>query len=138
MAEEKPAKRESDGSEARSGTEESAGEQGEKTELVRAAAVHHQGPLPAPDVFRQYEEIHPGTAERIVQMAEREQDARHRFRTRGQIFGLVSVVVLAGAGVAIAIFSAGTAGQVVGGIVAASGMAEVIYAFRSSRSEKSE
>ena len=35
-----------------------------------------EGPLPHPDILQKYEQIIPGIAERIVQMAEREQDIR--------------------------------------------------------------
>lgn len=34
------------------------------------------GPLPPPEILRGYEEALPGTAERIIRMAEKEQDAR--------------------------------------------------------------
>jgi len=36
------------------------------------------GPLPSPDLLAKYEDIHPGIAERILQMAEKEQVERHR------------------------------------------------------------
>lgn len=35
------------------------------------------GPLPKPEHFGQYERVLPGTAERILKMAEKEQDHRH-------------------------------------------------------------
>ena len=34
------------------------------------------GPLPPPDILKGYEEALPGTAERIIRMAEKEQEAR--------------------------------------------------------------
>lgn len=37
-----------------------------------------KGPLPHPNILRQYEEIQPGFAEKIIQMALNEQDYRHR------------------------------------------------------------
>lgn len=57
----------------------------------------HSGPLPSAEQYRQYEEILPGAAERILRMAEKEQDGRLewqrkaldasiRFRHRGQTF----------------------------------------------------
>ncbi len=46
----------------------------------RAAIVHAQmefsGPLPPPQVLGQYDEILPGAAERILRMAEKQQDHR--------------------------------------------------------------
>lgn len=35
------------------------------------------GPLPTPDALQKYEEVYPGIAERILQMAEKEQAFRH-------------------------------------------------------------
>ncbi len=48
--------------------------------VMSAVAVfeeRHSGPLPAPRQMREYEGIVPGGAERIFQMAEREQSHRH-------------------------------------------------------------
>lgn len=42
----------------------------------------HSGPLPAPETYAQYDEVHPGAAERILRMAEKEQDHRHRSEDR--------------------------------------------------------
>jgi len=44
---------------------------------VSVIEERHSGPLPAPRQMREYEEIVPGGAERIFQMAEREQLQRH-------------------------------------------------------------
>lgn len=69
-----------------------------------------QAPLPAPDDFAQYEQILPGSAERILRMAEIQASHRQnmerqmiianiRSERRGQWFGLiVSIVALALAG----------------------------------------
>ncbi len=56
------------------------------------------GPVPPPAVLREYNEILPGAefADRIVRMAEKEQDHRHRQEdrvvsifSRGQVFALI-------------------------------------------------
>lgn len=49
---------------------------GEDGQLVGMRA-EFRGPLPPPDVLQRYEEIHPGTAERILQQFERETQHRH-------------------------------------------------------------
>jgi len=71
-------------------------------------AKHFEGPLPPPEQLKQYEEVSPGFAERIVQMAEKEQDFRHRDTDRirgmqrkiigrGQVFGFIlSLVIILG------------------------------------------
>ena len=48
----------------------SEGDSGENELTVRMAAARFSGPLPPPDVPKQYEEIEPGAAGRIISMAE--------------------------------------------------------------------
>lgn len=43
---------------------------------------HHQGPLPAPEDLQRYNELLPGAAERIIKMAEAEQQHRHEQERR--------------------------------------------------------
>jgi len=60
----------------------------------------HIGPLPHPDILRQYDEICPGSAERLMNMAERQSTHRMSMEStvvngddkranRGLVFGLV-------------------------------------------------
>ena len=75
---------------------------------VSAAVQYFQGPLPPPEVLKGYEEALPGTAERIVTMAEDEACHRRemqRFKlgsdakleARGQTFGFwLAAIPLAG------------------------------------------
>lgn len=69
---------------------------------------YHSGPLPCPEDFEEYDRILPGAAERIFQLAEREQRhrheqeakiVRHEFAGRyvGQIGALVALLVGFGA-----------------------------------------
>lgn len=44
---------------------------------VRAFASHYSGPLPPAEQMRAYEDVLPGSADRILRMAERQQDHRH-------------------------------------------------------------
>lgn len=46
------------------------------TTVTETRMVAHSGPLPAPEVLAGYDRILPGAAERILQMAEKEQNAR--------------------------------------------------------------
>ena len=43
---------------------------------VVAAVKHHSGPLPAPEDLQRYEQLSPGAANRIISMAENEQNHR--------------------------------------------------------------
>lgn len=85
----------------------------DETRIAYAQAVSFQGPLPPPVLFKGYEEILPGAAERILQLAEREQehrqgwemsvmDAQRSNNRRGQwlgfgiaAMGIVSAVICA-------------------------------------------
>ena len=46
--------------------------------------IEFSGPIPPPQVLKQYEEIIPGAGERILAMAEKEQDHRHGLVERFQ------------------------------------------------------
>lgn len=48
-----------------------------QTQLIAAKSETFEGPLPPPDILARYENILPGIADRIVRMAEAEQNARH-------------------------------------------------------------
>lgn len=52
---------------------------GQEVKLVHQEA--YQGPLPHPDLLVKYEEIIPGAAERILSMAEKEQQHRHQLES---------------------------------------------------------
>jgi uncharacterized membrane protein len=56
----------------------------EEREEYRAVAVEtfFSGPLPPPSLFRRYDEALPGAAERILAMAEKEQDHRHEWERK--------------------------------------------------------
>lgn len=43
------------------------------------AFARYQGPLPPPQMFRDYEDVLPGAADRIIAMTEKEQSHRHRW-----------------------------------------------------------
>lgn len=69
--------------------------------VVSVMHEYYQGPVPHPQHLREFEEICPGTAERLVRMAEKQQDANieitrnsqnaeNRDRTLGMVFGFLS------------------------------------------------
>lgn len=87
----------------------------------------HRGWLPTPAFMREYEQVLPGLAERIVQMPEREQAYRHgvttelikrdyNLRKTGQWLGIVALVLI----IAFCVFLA-----VLGGLAAAASVAGV-------------
>jgi uncharacterized membrane protein len=86
----------------------------QRVEMTKTETSLFIGPLPTPDALEKYEQIQPGIAERILQMAEKEQAERHlqqkqvldmerrNLRSlnwniiRAQIFALLSVIIISG------------------------------------------
>ena len=78
----------------------------EGVQLVQALIQKtHQGPLPAPDDYAHYEAVHPGAAERILRMAESNQQHRHMLESealrrdyslqaRGQMFAIAALIAM--------------------------------------------
>lgn len=73
--------------------------------IAQITASRFSGPVPPPAVLGQYEEILPGSAERILSMAESEQSHRHDYDngllglfTRGQWFAFILGLAAIGAG----------------------------------------
>lgn len=74
-------------------------------EIVSEITMHHSGPLPSARELAAYRDIDPSFAERIVRMAEKEQERRHalpteimvreeRLKARGQHYALVIAIVV--------------------------------------------
>jgi uncharacterized membrane protein len=53
---------------------------------AQIAQQHISGPIPSPDVLRQYDAINPGLADRLVRMAEHEAD--HRRKMEAEVIAL--------------------------------------------------
>ena len=94
---------------------------------IRQETMSHRGWLPTPAFMREYEEVLPGLAERIVAMPEREQGFRHgatqdivrrdySLRSTGQWMGMAALVLI----LAFCAFLA-----ILGGIAAAASVAGV-------------
>jgi len=72
-------------------------------------STFYQGPLPPPELFKKYEEILPGSAERILKMAEKQSNHRQaiekrvvysgtRNETLGVIFAFIIFITTIGLG----------------------------------------
>ncbi|WP_373565396.1 DUF2335 domain-containing protein [Bradyrhizobium diazoefficiens] len=62
---------------------------------MQTTSVQHRGPIPSPEQFGGYEQILPGSADRILKMAEKEQDHRHDWERRHLRWdGLINIVSL--------------------------------------------
>ena len=84
------------------------------------------GPIPPPIILKQYDEIEPGMAKRVLGMAEKQVDHRiqlenkalnfaNRQVTRSQWFAFIIAIVLVIAGTNVAIFSDPQWGVTLGG-----------------------
>lgn len=102
--------------------------------------ISHHGPLPLPADLADYEAIQKGFAERIMQMAEKEQNGRlssfndlagkeYNLKSRGQNYGLISVLVL----VAFASFLAYLGATESAAWVAGGGIAGIVGIFVTGR-----
>lgn len=76
-----------------------------KTAVSHTAVQQWSGPIPAPDSLAKYETIIPGSAERILVMAEKEQNHRHEIEEKtakrqsglamiSTVFAFISVLAL--------------------------------------------
>jgi uncharacterized membrane protein len=72
----------------------------ETTAVVRAVSIEFRGSLPHPQILKQYDQVVPGAAERIVRLAERQVHHRHSMEGRSQLFtfSLALITVLGGIG----------------------------------------
>ena len=99
------------------------------TELVQQSA-HFSGPIPPPDAMAGYEEVLPGSADRIMTMAENEQKLREK-RTDGTI-GIARLRIGASFIVSVLLIAAGVycaiLGQpLLGGVLGISGLIAAIF-----------
>lgn len=88
----------------------------DRPELIRIAQVvqkSHSGPLPAPEDFAEYEKALPGSCDRILKMAEKQQDYVYEINKRrlnGDFsearWGQVCAVLLGLVGIAACVFTA--------------------------------
>ncbi len=119
------------------------------TTVSQYQEAKYSGPLPLPDHFRQYEEILPGAAERILCLAERQSTHRRSLEqhvTKGDgrraWGGLFVGAILASGCVGGGIWLV-SIGQVWGGVtIATSSVATIagvfVYGTRSRRGERSQ
>ena len=100
--------------------------QSESQRTLHQVSVQHQGPIPSPVVLQQYEDIIPGAAERILQMAEQDAthqhdmhrkalDAQRREVRRGQILGFGIGIAALGSCLAALFLGHPTTAGIIGG-----------------------
>ncbi len=117
-------------------------------QLVAARLESFSGPLPDPSTLKRFDEVLPGTAERIIIMAEQQQSHRQMLEKtvvigdgRRAMFGLGAglFVAIAVLGVAAFLIYNGhdAAGTIIGGLDIVSLVAVFVYGSVSRRAERS-
>jgi uncharacterized membrane protein len=103
-------------------------------------AEYFAGPLPSPGTLYDYDQALPGTAERIIQMAERE--ARHRhvleqrmleIQGRNSTFGIAAGLTVGMAGILGGVFAVVHGADIAGGGVALTALAALAGVFITQR-----
>ncbi len=103
----------------------------------------YSGPIPHPEILSGYDNIVPGSADRLIIMAEREMEHRHKMESEiveaeirdshiGMVFGFsLGILSLIAAVVAI-IFAPSNAGAIIGGLLGVTGIGSIIGVFVKS------
>lgn len=120
--------------------------------IQQIIARHHMGPLPDPEDMARYGNIIPNGAERIMQLAEKEQSARlqmeaaeqegrfsylkqeQAIKKRGQWFACFSIIVFA----AISVYLIYSGSPTAGALLMGASLATVVLAFIAGRSQTKE
>jgi uncharacterized membrane protein len=103
----------------------------EQVQIRETQTVLYAGPLPVSQEFAQYEQVLPGTADRLLSITEKEVDHRHknedrfvRLNGRGQLFAFIIAVLSIGA-VYLSILLKQPAVSIVPAIIALTSLAAV-------------
>ena len=110
-------------------------QEGERREYIQLDARFERtsGPIPPPGMLREYEDILPGSADRIFAMAESAQRHRASYENRGLIFAFVlSLILIALSAYIVSLgFAWQSVGVVIGSIAGTAGT--FIYSSRARR-----
>lgn len=102
--------------------------------VVRAVSVEFRGSIPHPQLLKQYDQVVPGAAERIVGLAEGQVHHRQSMEVRSQTFtfSLALITVLGG----IVLIALGKAAQGLVPLVAAVAGLGGLFVYREVRSHR--
>lgn len=122
---------------------------GHKNEVRQAMlhAEHFSGPLPQPAILRQYDEVIPGAAERIIAMAETQ--AKHRQQLENKVidsgirdsrlglhYGLIIGLCAVAGGTACIILGHQIGGSIIGGVGLSGLVGVFVYGSAQHRKER--
>lgn len=115
--------------------------------LVQNSVQTFSGPLPHPDILRQFDAVVPGSAERIIKMAEEQSTHRKELERKvidsdiarskwGQILGFVIAVAGLAVSAVVAIFGSALAGGIIGVGTLASLVGVFMYGSKTRSKER--
>ena len=118
----------------------------QNTQIAISQEVH-QGPLPHPHTLAMYDQVVPGSADRIIAMAEKQQAHRLEMESRAlasnnrdSLLGIISGAMIClsaiGGGVLVAIYGHAAEGTWMSSIGLASLVGVFVYGTRSRRHER--
>lgn len=108
--------------------------QNQRVVAVQAQSTY-SGPIPPPEALEKYNNTLPGAADRIITMAEKEQQNRYEMahkivnrELRGQIIGAVLILILIAVALYLAIIGqTALAGIIFGGLIGTIGVIFVLH-----------
>lgn len=114
---------------------------------VSTTEYHHSGPIPDPITLERYEQILPGSADRILKMAEDQTEHRQdiertviRSRSRDSLLGVISGFILASLTIVSGTYAVIKGYQWSGAFLGTTGLVGVVsvfvYGTRSARKER--
>lgn len=115
--------------------------------IVHAQAVSYSGPIPLPTMLEEYNRIVPGSADRILRMAEEQTTHRHSLEkkvigtdSRNSLLGIISAFIISLAALALAAYAIHLgqvgAGTFIGTTSFAALVAAFIYGTQSRKTER--
>ena len=117
--------------------------------LVQHSVESFSGPLPHPDILRKFNEIVPGSADRIIKMAEEQSSHRKDLERKvidsnisrskwGQILGFIIAIAGLAVSCIVAIYGNAIAGGIIGVGTLASLVSVFMYGSRTREGEKED
>lgn len=98
----------------------------EDLQEIYIEAVAFRGPIPPPSILAAYEKVIPRGADRLLTLAEREQQHRFELVKRAQLFGLISSLATTAGAVVIAIYGSPVVAGLLGSAGLLAGIASVL------------
>lgn len=119
------------------------------TVVTRVMAREFRGPIPAPDILAEYENISPGFADRIISMAERQSQHRQEIEktqvkaeSRDSLLGVIFAFLLGGGSltgcVLMVSWVPNSVGAICGAVLGVTGISAIVGTFLKNTRKQSK